>query len=59
MLLTVTDEDALLDEVPVDEDPFQFDASQIHLSKVFHMNILKHHFKLMKYILPREFLTID
>ena len=34
MLLSVTDGDDILDEVPVDEDPFQFDASQIHLSKV-------------------------
>ena len=54
MLLTVTDEDALLDEVPVDEDPFQFDASQIHLSKVFHMNVLKHNHKFMKYYSCKE-----
>ena len=33
MLLSVTDEN-ILDEVPVDDDPFQFESSQIHLSKV-------------------------
>ena len=33
MLLSVTEDD-ILDEVPLDEDPFQFESSQIHESKV-------------------------
>lgn len=39
MLLSETNDD-ILDEVPVDEDPFQFDASQIHLSKLSPPNAL-------------------
>merc|ERR1719510_1741095 len=39
MLLSVTDEN-ILDEVPVDDDPFQFESSQIHLSKLNPANAL-------------------
>ena len=43
MLLSVTDENALAD-VTDEEDHFQFESSQIHLSKVriFRANFLKH-----------------
>ena len=39
MLLSVTEDD-ILDEVPLDEDPFQFESSQIHESKVNLCNYL-------------------